>query len=163
MRIPVKVLMALLLTVSLLTGCSRDARQTITCRELTISLPSTYTDLSLETYAGGLEFLYGDATTCIQATREEKEILKEYFPNIDALQYAELCLQSHALPGEVEILGGIPSFTYTADSDSLSITYLCGVFETETHFWLVQAYCASEHFAENQSEMWNCITSVTIA
>lgn len=163
MRIMVKVFIALMLTVSLLTGCGSDARQTITCKELTISLPSTYTDLSLETYAGGLEFLYGDEDTCIQATREEKEILKEYFPNIDARQYAELCLQSHALPGEVEMLDEIPSFTYTAESGSLSITYLCGVFETETHFWLVQAYCPSEHFVENQAEMWNCIASVTIA
>ena len=163
MHCKVKVLIALLLMVSLLTGCSSDALQTVTCKELTVSLPSSYIDLSQETYTVGLEFLYGDEITCIQGTREERENLQKYFPDIDAVQYAQLCMQTHSLPGELEILDTIPCFTYTAESGHVSITYLCGVFETETHFWLVQAYCESEVFEENKADMWNIIASVTIA
>ena len=155
---------ALALVVGLLCGCSNLIEsQTITEGELSITLPGTFLDLSEQAPVAGIEFLYGFGETAVLAIKEDKAMLLELVPGMDAMQYAQLFVESNALTGTVEEVDGIPSFTYTAASGGTQITYLCGVFESSTHFWVVQAYCDSQDFADNQQALWSYLASVTIA
>ena len=159
---PVKVLILLALVLSLLCGCSPAAEQTITCQELTITLPASFTDLSSRDYAAGMEFLYGSEDTAILAITEDNAALKELVPDMDAQKYAELFVQSNALDSTVEVIDGIPSFTYTMDAGGTAVTYLCGVFESSANFWMIQAYCPATEFSQNQETLWSYLTTVTV-
>ena len=157
-----KRLLCALLCLFLLCGCA-SKEQRITCGELSLTLPSHFRDLSAQPYAEDVELLYGAGDVCISATCESKPALVALIPQIDAQMYAQLFLQSNALPGVVETADGIPCFTYSVGSGDTQITYLCGVFESESCFWLVQAYCPDAHFAENRQELWRYICTATIS
>ena len=151
-----------ILSATLLCGCRRVLPdQTIVCREITITLPGDFEDLSHQTYAQDVEMVYGADGIVISAIAEPADELALYFPNIDAEQYAQLVIRAYDLSGDAQMVDGIPSFTYTVETGDMEITYLVGVFASDTHFWMVQAYCSAEEYPVNQPEMWEYISSVT--
>lgn len=156
-----KVLVVLLLAVCLLAGCGTQPDQTVTCGELSITLPGSFQDWSQDPASAGLSFSYADETKGVCGVFESKEYLQAYIPGLDAQRYAELFVESNSLASSVEMTDGIPTFSYTAEGDP-AIRYLCGVFESGENFWVVQAYCASEDFEESKEEMWRYITSVQV-
>lgn len=157
------VLLALALLAGSLCGCTEVLpEQTIVCEELTITLPGDFVDLSDQTYARDTEMVYGSGGIAVSVVKEPAAELAVYFPEIDAAQYAQLVIKAYDLAGEAQIIDGIPSFTYTAEADDMDITYLVGVFASDTHFWMVQAYCPAEEFEGLQPQMWSYIASVTI-
>lgn len=151
--------LAVLLVLCLLAGCGVQPDQTVTCGELTITLPASFADWSEDPASAGLSFSYADKTVGVCGVFESKEYLQSYFPGLDAQGYGELFVESNGLASSVEVTDGIPTFTYTADGTP-AIRYLCGVFESGENFWVVQAYCAAEDFEEYKDEMWDYITSV---
>lgn len=154
-----KVLLLLLLTAALLCGCSAAPKeQEILCNELTLMLPPGFVDFSEDGAEEGLAFNYADVDMGICGSFEEKAYLAQYIPDIDPEKYAQLFLQTNGMDAAVETKDGIPCFTYTA----ADYTYLCGVFESNENFWVIQAYCASGDYAAKADAMWNCITSVTV-
>lgn len=164
MKKPLAVLVVLVCIIGILCGCdSVLPDQTVTCEELTITLPGHYIDLSGEDYAAGLALLYGFNDTAITAIKEDKASLQALIPDMDAQQYAELFVASNSLLDTVEVVDGIPTFQYCLDAGDTSVTYLCGVFESDSNFWVIQAYCPTTGFAESQEALWGYITTVTIA
>lgn len=158
----VQVFTALLLVFSLLCGCAAlQPEQNITCGELTMTLPGSFADWSEDAAAEGLAFNYASDAVGVCGTFEDKTYLQSYIPGLDAQGYAELFVESNGLNSTVDVVDGIPSFTYTT-AGSPSLRYLCGVFESGENFWVVQAYCASVDFEDAKGDMWTYITSITI-
>ena len=158
----VKVFVALLLVATLLCGCAAlQQEQTVTCGELSITLPNSFEDWSDDPSADGLSFSYANTRVGVCGVFESKEYLQAYIPDLDAKQYAELFVETNGLTSTIEVVDGIPSFTYTAEG-SPTFQYLCGVFESGENFWVVQTYCILEDFEEYQGDMWNYIASVSI-
>lgn len=149
----------LLLIALLLCGCSSAPKQQeIVCGELTLTLPTTFTDFSVEGAKEGLAFNYADVDIGICGSYEEKTYLVQYVPDISPQKYAELFLQTNGISSQVEFADGIPGFTYSA----AGYTYLCGVFESAENFWVVQSYCKTEDFPANEETMWGYIASVIL-
>lgn len=160
---PGLLLLVLILTVNLLWGCTgKTAQQTVSCQELTISLPGSFLDLQDTVSSDALAFVYGYESIVVMATYEDATTLDAYLPDLDAQQYAQLFVQSNQLPGEVTVTDGIPTFTYTVNSDDAALTYLCGVFQSDVRFWLVQVYCPADRFADSRQQMWEILSSVTL-
>lgn len=157
---PAKVL-AVLLALCLLAGCGAQPNQTVTCGELSIQLPASFTDWSEDPVSAGLSFSYADEDTGVCGVFESKEYLQAYIPGLDAQGYAELFVESNGLSSGVILTDGIPTFSYTSQGEP-AIRYLCGVFESGENFWVVQAYCAAENFEASKAQLWEYITSVTV-
>lgn len=160
---PGLLLLVLLLTVSLLWGCSgKDAQQTVTCQELTLTLPGSYLDLSESVSSDAAAFVYGHESIVVMATYEDAAMLEAYLPGLDALQYAQLFVQTNQLDSQVTEQDGIPTFTYTVAGEDTSLTYLCGVFQSDARFWVVQVYCPAPLFTKCQEQMQQILSSVKI-
>lgn len=157
------LLLVLLLAASLLCGCSgKEPSQAVTCEELTISLPGSYLDLSDTVSSDAAAFVYGYESIVVMATYEEASMLEAYVPGLDALQYAQLFVQTNQLDSDVTEQNGFPSFSYTTSGETSSFTYLCGVFQSDARFWVVQAYCPTDRFANCQEQMLEILSSVKI-
>lgn len=161
---------ALFLALSMLSGCSAAPReQVFSCDALSITLTDSFADLSQRDFAQEVAFSYSDGAVSVCGVREEKACLQAYLPHMDATSYAQLFVQSNALysdgegksPSTVETEAGIPCFTYVIPGDP-SIQYLCGVFASREHFWVVQLYCDRSCYEANRPDMWKYLTSVTV-
>lgn len=161
MKRPGIFLLTLALCASLLWGCT-PKDQTVICGKLTVTLPGTYQDKGNEPYADGLDLLYSNETVAVMVTSEDASVLTAYFPDMGAMEYAQLFLQSNGLPGNVKSLDSIPIFTYTRDSGSTSLTYLCGVFASAQRFWVVQLYCDTQLYPKQQAQMQQILSSVRL-
>ena len=154
-----KRLLILVLTACLLCGCSSAPQeQKVVCNGLTLTLPASFTDFSQDGYEEGLAFNYADVDMGICGSFEEKTYLEQYIPDISAEKYAQLFLQTNHVDAAVEDKDGIPTFRYIVDG----YTYLCGVFQAETGFWVIQAYCPEEDYESGADDMWRYIQSVTV-
>lgn len=157
-----KLLLVLILAVCLLCGCaSAPQEQEIICNELRLALPVSFSDFSEDGVEEGLAFNYADVDMGICGSFEEKAYLEQYIPDMDAEKYAQAFVQSNNIDAVVETVDGISRFTYSVSGDP-SYTYLCGVFESQKNFWVIQAYCVSADYQVNAEAMWSYITSVTI-
>ena len=155
-------LLALILTVTLLGCGTLMPEQTVICGELTVTLPASFVDLSDQSYAQGLQMVFGSESVIISASKESRAELEAYLPGIDAAEYARLAIQSNGLDAQVQTKDGIPTFTYTMGSGENSFTYLAAVFASEKNFWLVQCYCPAGEYALHKQAMWNYISAVQI-
>ena len=157
-------LLFLAFTGALLCGCGEEILpdKTISCDEFSIRLPGYFLDMSDQDFAKDLELVYGSADGAVSVSKESIVSLQEYLPTADAKEYAELIVALNGSTASVETVDGIPSFSYTADAEGTEFTYVVGVFVSDTHYWMVQAYCPTEKYAEKQDALWGYITSVTI-
>ena len=159
----VRLLCAALTLSLLLCGCSAIVQeQSVTCEELVLTLPASYIDLSDNDYAKGFPLLYGFEDEAVLAIKESRSPLDEYYPDINAEKYAFLFVETNALDSQVGKLGELVTFTYTADADETSLTYLCGVYETEENFWCVQFYCPTADFEEAQPKFMSYLQKIQV-
>ena len=156
-------LLALVLGILLLGGCAKILpEQTIVCDELSITLPGHFLDMSDEDFAQEFEMVYGITNLAVCVLKEPVADLIAFFPDMSAEEYAQLAVDTYGLDATVEVIDGIPSFTYEAQAGEKEFAYLVGVFKSETNYWMVQCYCNSADYAQKQSQMWEYITSVNI-
>ncbi len=154
-----KGFLVLVLAVCLLCGCAAAPQeQEIICKELTLTLPAGFTDFSEDGTEEGLAFNYADVDMGICGSFEEKAYLQQYIPDIDPEKYAQAFVQTNGVEATVDFMDGIPRFAYSASG----YTYLCGVFESNENFWVVQSYCKTEDFPVNEEIMWGYIASVIV-
>ena len=154
-----RVSLVLLLVAALLCGCSQKQKEKhINCNDLYLILPFDFSDFSEEGAKEGLAFNYADTQIGVCGMFENKETLQAFVPDMDALTYAQVFAETNGLTDVPQTVDGIPTFTYAVGG----YTYLCGVFESEENFWVVQAYCQEKDFDANREQMWKYISSVDV-
>lgn len=142
-----------------IAGCGKEsALVPRTHGDLTIGIPGDYLDLSEESFAEGLDFIYGLDPIAVNGLREPKETFTAYGLELDLERYGDLLLKSNQVDAGLSRQEELLYFTYTANG----YTYLVTLWETDTAFWTVQAYCPADHFRRAEDTMWRILRSVTI-
>ena len=155
-----KKLFALLLVLSLfLTGCgTKEASVSHSIEDLTIRIPAGYIDLTGEDFAADLAFVFGRDPIAVNGLREEKSTFEAYGLNLDLQSYGKFVILANNVSATIEEKDGIYTFSY----ESNGFTYVVTVWETETAFWTVQAYCPNENYGKAKNEMWSILRSVKV-
>ena len=158
-----KVFCGVLALCLVLCGCSaKQQDKVVTCKELVLTLPASYVDLSDQSYAAGLSFVYGVDQEAVLAIHESRASLETYYPDIDAEQYGMLFVETNGYDCQVGKLGQLVTFTYRKVAQNIELTYLCGVFMSEENFWCVQFYCPSEDFSENEEKFMDYLQKIKV-
>ena len=152
-----RVLLLLLIVSLCLSGCSaKENTAPHSHEDLTIRIPADYIDLSGEEYAQDLTFIYGLAPVTVSGLRDDKSMFTEF--NLDLNGYGQLILDLNNISSQLTEKDGIPTFTYEANG----YTYLVTLWETESAYWTVQAYCPTTDFEAAKDQMWEILTSIKI-
>lgn len=158
-----RILAAVLLAVTVLTGCTGLLEdKTITCNELSVTLPGIYVDLSEQDYAADFDFLYGFNDEAVLGFKQDRASLEASMPGITAKDYAELFVDAAELNSTVTEQEGLITFTYTAIADNVEFTYLCGAFMSDTNFWIVQFYCPTEDYTDKEADFLGYLKTVQV-
>ena len=154
-----KLIALLLILVLCLSGCgAKESTASHTYGDLTIQIPSDYTDLSDEAFAANLDFVFGRDPIAVNGLREEKATFEAYGLQLSLEDYGTLLLKSNNVGGTLTQKDGIHTFSYTAGD----FTYVVTLWETEDAFWTVQAYCSAADYGSAKDEMWQILSSVTL-
>lgn len=145
----------LLLILGLL-GCSASDATTISCKDLTVTLPNVYMDLSDEAYAKDTDFLYGRERLIVLGLGEKKTDLNVF--NLEA--YTALVLKDNSLACTLETVENGYRFTYKAPVVDTEYVYVTGTYEGREHFWVIQCYCPAEYLDTYQQEIDTILDSV---
>ena len=158
-----KALCVVLALCWLFCGCSLgETDQTVAREELILTLPATYVDLSDQDYAAEFSFVYGFENEAVLAIDQSRASLEPYYPDINAEKYAMLLAEVNDYDCQVGKLGELVTFTYTATTDDVEFTYLCGVYTSAENFWCVQFYCPAEDFADNEEKFMNYLQKIQV-
>ena len=160
----------LVLVISMFAGCTlaNKLEEVVNDKELTfgdlkVTVPGLYVDLTETVGNDALAFVYGIGDTAVLGLKETRSEVTSAIPEIDtAKEYAELFLEANGTDGEVTEKDGIVTFTYNASASGQEFTYLCGAYANDENFWVVQAYCYSKNFKENEADFWNILKSVKV-
>lgn len=159
----VKVLCLFLSLCLLFCSCSTvEQVQTVSCGELILTLPASYMDLSDQDYATGFSCVYGFENEAVLALSESRASLEEYYPDMNAEQYAIRLVEVNQYDCQVGKLGDLVTFTYNASTQDTDITYLCGVYMAKENFWCVQFYCPTEEFEDNQEKFMDYLQKIQV-
>ena len=151
------LLLALLLCITLLSGCSaKETTAPHSFGDLTLRLPVEFLDLSDASYAAEYDFLFGMDPVIISGLRDEKALLASF--DLDIQRYGQLVIEINGLSCDLTQKDGIWNFTYEAEG----YTYVVTLQETKDAFWTVQAYCPTESYPQVNSQMWEILKSVTV-
>ncbi len=159
----IKALCLVLVVCLLFCGCSAGKQdQTVTCGDLTLTLPASYVDLSDQAYAAEFSFVYGFEEEAVLAIDQSRAALDAYYPDLNAEKYAFLLVEVNKYDCQVGKLGDLVTFTYSAETDGVTFTYLCGVFASAENFWCVQFYCPSDVFAEKEDKFMGYLQKIQV-
>ncbi len=155
MKHPVASIVCLVLALCLLGGCGKDG-VSVTCKDLTLTLPNDFMDLSSEGYAGDADLFYGCKTLIVKGLAEEKAGLVD----MTLEQFTGYVITSNKLsctPAPTEY-GFV--FTYEAAVGEKSYSYTTATFDGEENFWILQFYCPSENAAEHTAAIDTILKSI---
>ena len=134
--------------------------RTLTHDGATITLPNTFLDYSGTNEGQGYPFFFASETIGLFGDKESKSELIAQIGECDLAQYAALIAELN----EMEYVGqkdGFWTAIYETDASGDMLTFTVVFYETETDFWMVQAYCASHIYAQNEAMIWKYLTAVS--
>ena len=163
----ISLCLVLVLLASVLSGCVFSqllGDKELTFDDLTITVPGMYLDMVSIADNPDLAFLYGFNDTAVLGIQESVSDVQSSFGTTvrSARDYADLYISVNKLSSTVVEKDGLVTFTYTADIDGQSFTYLSAVFANAEHFWLVQTYCYTENFEKNEVDFMECLKSIKV-
>ena len=163
----ISLCLVLVLLASVLSGCVFSqllGDKELPFDDLTITVPGMYLDMVSIADNPDLAFLYGFNDTAVLGIQESVSDVQGSFGTTvrSARDYADLYISVNKLSSTVVEKDGLVTFTYTADIDGQSFTYLSAVFANAEHFWLVQTYCYTENFEKNEADFMECLKSIKV-
>lgn len=154
-----KALLLILVLCLCLAGCGYEiAAPSHAFDDLSIQIPEDYINLSDESYAEGLDFVFGKDPIALNGMREEKSTLTAYGLDVDLQAYGDLLIKSNNVRAELVQTDGIWNFSYASGD----FTYVVTLWETEEAFWTVQAYCPTDNYNKVKNDIWKILRSVTV-
>jgi len=143
--------------VCLLGGCASRADGVYTCKDLTITLPGVFEDLSREPYGQDADFLLGKDKLIVMGLAEEKEDL----PGLTLKDYTALVIQGNGLSCKAQELESGYLFSYEAPVEEERYTYETLTLETDKHFWVIQCYCPADHYRMLEPQIAGILANVS--
>jgi hypothetical protein len=154
-----KAILLLLILCLCLTGCgAKEITAPHSFEDLTIRIPTDYIDLSGEEFAQELTFVFAKDPIAINGHREEKSLFAAYGLDLDLHRYGDLLMKSNNVASKLQKKDGILTFSYDANG----FTYVVTLWETDSAFWTVQAYCPAEEYSKIKKDIWNILSSITV-
>ena len=155
----IALLLTLVLLCGMFIGCSaKETSVPHSHEDLTIRIPVDFIDLSDEEFAEGLSFVYALDPIAVNGLREPKATFEAYGLDLDLEQYGKFLMMSNQVNAELSKKDDVRYFSYEADA----YTYVVTLWETESAFWTVQAYCPTADYSKVKGDMWEILRSVTV-
>jgi len=155
MKHRVASIILLVVALCLLVGCGKKD-SSITCLDLTLTLPADFMDLSDESYAGDADLYYGRKTLIVKGLAEKKADLVE----MTLEDFTGYVLSSNALTCTPQATEYGFVFTYEAAVGEKAYTYTTATTETAEHFWILQCYCPSKNAQEHKADIEAILNSI---
>ena len=147
------------LAICLLTGCDQyPLGNTVICKDLQLTVPGDFMDLSAESYALDADFMYGWNTLVCKGLAEDKSQLQEM--SLDG--YTALVISGNGRSCTPQPCGDGYMFSYEAAIGDASYTYTIATYEGPSNFWILQFYCPSEDLEKNQPEINMILESIQV-
>ena len=144
---------AALLVVCLLAGCGNSQLypegKNISCKDLALTIPGDFIDLSGESYAKDADFMYGRKSLVFMGLAQAKADL----PGVTLAQYTDRVISDNQLSCAATPTGDGYLFTYEKPLDGTVYTYTVATFAADTCFWILQFYGPTADLQENQPEI----------
>ena len=141
--------LCLVLSACLLTGCSDPVGVAVEYADITLILPADFMDLSGESFAEGVDFLYGRNSLIFKGLSEKKSALQA----MSLAEYTAYVISGNELTCTPAAFGDGYLFTYVAPIGETLYTYTTATYEGQDNFWIFQFYCPSADLAANQPEI----------
>ena len=152
-------ILCLCLALCLLAGCAKyPLGITVTCKDLQVTVPGDFVNLSEDSYAQDADFLYGWNTLVFMGLAEDKSKLQEM--TLEA--YTSLVISGNGRDCTPQACGDGYLFTYEAAVSDTLYTYTTATFEGPSNFWILQFYCPSKNLEENQPEINIILESIQV-
>ncbi len=139
-------ILACLLAVVLLAGCSDPVGYGVTHKDLTLILPADFIELTDNDNA---DFLYGRHSLVFKGLAEAKTGLEE----MTLREYTDQVISANKKKTTPQASGAGFLFTYEATVDGAVYSYTVATYEGQENFWILQFYCPKDTLAENQPEI----------
>lgn len=163
-----KVLVALLLVASLLSGCSllnavlSQQEKEYTYENISVMLPANCLNYSGTALAGDMTFMFANDSISFFGVKESKTDISEMFGQMNLQGYAQLIAQLYELDAEPVQKDGFWTVTYTNSVDADTYTYISVFYETANSFWNIQASCKEADYEKYAADLWKYATTIKI-
>ena len=148
-----RVFLCLLTVLCLLAGCVSNgnfpAGENIACKDIALTVPGDFIDLSGESYAKDADFMFGKDTLIFEGLAEYKPALKQ----MTLEQYTGYVISGNKLDCSAETYGNGYRFTYEKPVGDTVYTYVVATFEGADNFWIFQFYCPKGDLEKNLPEI----------
>ena len=148
-----RIVTALLAVVCLLAGCGNSDLYpegvNIACKDLELTIPGDFADLSAEDFAEDADFMFGRKTLVFKGLSQTKADLQ----GITLAQYTDRVIRDNKLSCSAAPTGDGYLFSYEKALDNTAYTYTVATYETGSYFWILQFYGPTADLTENQPEI----------
>ena len=148
-----RILAAILAAVCLLAGCGNSdlypEGMNIACKDLALTIPGDFVDLSAEESAKDADFMYGRKTLVFMGLSQAKADL----PGMTLAQFTDRVISENQLSCTAAPTGDGYLFTYEKTLDSTAYRYTVATYASDTYFWILQFYGPTADLQENQPEI----------
>ncbi len=154
----IAVLLCLIMALSALAGCTVEDQQ-ISHGNVTITVPGDM-EKQTEEDAANFDFAYTNKSVALMGLYED--LKGTWLEGGTAEEYAQAVIENNQLTATPEEHGDYWTFTYKTDVDGDEFTYLAGIFQDGTGYWMIQVACSSKLYSVLQDRMFAILDSVTI-
>ena len=150
--------LCLVVALCLLCGCAKTGSNVI-CKDLSLTLPADFMDLSSENYAGDADLFYGRKTLIVKGLAEKKADLVE----MTLEEFTGYVVSSNKLsctPAPTEY-GYV--FTYDAPVGEKAYCYTTATFEGPENFWILQFYCPGDNAKEHKADIDAILKTIAVS
>ncbi len=148
-----RIFAGLLVLVCLFAGCGNSGLypegMNIACKDLALTVPGDFADLSGEAYAEDADFMFGRKTLVFMGLAEAKADLQD----MTLAQYTDRVISGNQLSCTAAPVGDGYLFSYEKPVGDTVYTYTVATYETDAYFWILQFYGPTASLQENQPEI----------
>ena len=154
MKRVVIVILCLLMVTSLLCACGKDVgEKTFTYKNISMTIPDNYEDMSEEEDAEYLDFAVGKGVNIVMGTKVYGFTAEDY------VKYSDF---GSEISKDFEERNGYIYFQYKYSEKGIDYLYDVGLFDDNGDLWIIQVSSLEEHYSKKQDTILAILDSVTV-